>query len=162
MLDFLLPWVVALLSLLPASSEAREALQEKFAGMPGKAAVLVEMPDIAPPNAVEPALEIPNPSPDNLTLDTGKVPAYNSASDKVLGSVAEVAVEKSKVLEPCTPELCPLVKAAAPSPIPMPSVSPKPELPIIIEPPYPGLICPPWPPIESSLQAMPDRVICMD
>lgn len=81
--------------------------------------------------------------------NTEKVPAFNTKSEKPIGEVAAIAVEKAEPLVACSdnPKLCitptpppddnqSLAVTSTPSPLPIPTYTPEPTtFPIIIDPP---------------------------
>ena len=79
------------------------------------------------------------PSPE---VQADKTSAYNQASDKVINSVSQKAIENSDNLVPCTPESCP----PQPNPTlqPVPTFRPAPQ-PIPIPLPVPIETAPPKP-----------------
>lgn len=82
-------------------------------------------------------------STSNEHPNTGKIEAYNTQSEKDIGKVAEVAIEKSPVLIPVTPTPMPTQVPEPPKEIPIPTIEPTPipiKPPISIDPPKPTII----------------------
>lgn len=135
MLEFFLSFLLTIYSVYAISApDTAEKVISTIDDLPSLTVTLSPFPTL--PKQSEPNFG------DNSDSNQVKTEGFNSKSEKPVGLVAEVAIEKSPVLVPCSenPDLC-ITTTPSPTPTPKPTQTSSPTL--IPDPPKPlPTICP--------------------